>query len=427
MLIEFKVANFKSFREEQTFSLVASDSVKELPHCLIERDLPKLSGLRYLKGAAIYGANASGKSNFIEAVNFLVDLVVNSATKIQPGDAIRVKPFKLDKNSNTKPTRFEITFALENVRFVFGLSVTTERIIEEYLYAYPKGNPLRWYHRNFSEKNDNYQWEKPSSNFKQDKSLQDKTRINSLFISVGAQFNHIQLTQIFNWFKNKIYTIDFRSHELEWPELTLDLILNSKNKDIILNLLKNSDMGIVDARIKEKNKDNQYIEYNLTKSIKQNNYLDFEEIRPVELNLMHKTDSDIPIALEFNEESAGTRRFFALIGYWIHIINEGDIVFMDEIDKSFHPHLISELLKILFNYKTNQNNAQIIFTTHNPSLLDEMLLRRDQIWFTEKTVSGASYLYPLTDYKPREDESLAKGYLAGRYGAIPSMPEGLKL
>ncbi|MFZ4699919.1 MAG: AAA family ATPase, partial [Candidatus Methylumidiphilus sp.] len=132
--------------------------------------------------------------------------------------------------------------------------------------------------------------------------------------------------------------------------------------------------------------------------------------------------------LDFDdEESSGTRHFFALIGFWIEILESGYTVFIDEIETSLHPILVKELLRLLLSDTHNTKGAQIIFTTHNPVLLDTTLFRRDQIWFTEKSPNGATQLYPLTDYQPRKDEALAKGYLAGRYGGIPFIPEGLKL
>jgi AAA15 family ATPase/GTPase len=148
----------------------------------------------------------------------------------------------------------------------------------------------------------------------------------------------------------------------------------------------------------------------------------------MELKLRHKTEGGESVELDFNtEESAGTKRLFALAGYWADILEQGYTVFVDEIETSLHPLLVKELLKLLFNPVTNPRAAQVVFSTHNPVLLDGSLLRRDQVWFTEKSPAGATHLYPLTDYQPRNTEALAKGYLAGRYGAIPFLPEGLKL
>ena len=146
-----------------------------------------------------------------------------------------------------------------------------------------------------------------------------------------------------------------------------------------------------------------------------------------DVKVQHHADGMPDQDLDFAQESAGTRRLFALAGPSIDILESGYTVFVDELETSLHPILVRAFLQLLFCEQNNPNGAQVIFTTHNPILLDNTLLRRDQVWFTEKGKDGATHLYPLTDYKPRKGESLAKGYLSGRYGAIPFLPEGLKL
>ena len=434
MLIEFKVTNFRSIREEQTFSLVAANSDKELPSCVIERDLPGLSGVRFLKGAVIYGANASGKSNFIEAIHFLVDFVRNSTTKLQPGDPIGIKPFKLDRDSISRPSIFEIMFVAEGVRYLFGLSVTMERVIEEYLIAYPKGAPQRWYHRKFKKSKNTYEWAKPSTAFKSDKNLQDKTRENSLFLSVGAQFNHPQLTKVFKWFKNNLRFINLRGLRID-PAFTANLIHKTDHHDLILNLLRSADFGIADVIIQEKEMSIDEMKKRARSSLlshvaeieKKYSLKSDDTVKMIKVYLAHKSDGIDPVSLDFEDESSGTQRFFALIGPWIDILDNGYTVFIDEIETSLHPILVREILRLLFCSKNNPRGAQIVFTTQNTILLDNTLMRRDQIWFTEKTPAGTTHLYPLTDYQPRKDEALAKGYLAGRYGAIPFLQDGFKL
>jgi AAA15 family ATPase/GTPase len=431
MLIEFKVSNFRSIREEQTFSLVAGNVDKELTSCVIDRELPGLSGVQFLKGAAIYGANASGKSNVIEAIRFVADFVKNSATMIQPGDPTGVQPFKLDRESAANPSEFEITFVAEGDRYVFGFSITATRVVEEYLVAYPKGAPQRWYHRTFNAVKNGYDWAKPSTAFKHDRSLQEKTRENSLFLSVAPQFNHTQLTRVFNWFKNSLRFIHLSAEVMLFPGFTAELVTKPTHYKRIMNLLRSADIGVVDARIQETELSlddlKQHIPPIVLARLEKDDLTKASQ-KKIEINLTHKADGIEPVALDFaEEESAGTRRFFSLIGYWADILDNGYTVFVDEIETSLHPILVKELLKLLLCSENNPKGAQVVFTTHNPILLDGALMRRDQIWFTEKSPAGATHLYPLTDYQPRKDEALAKGYLAGRYGAIPFMPEGLKL
>lgn len=431
MLIEFKTANFRSIREEQTFSLVSSNAVKDLENCLIETQLSGLSGLRFLKGAAIYGANASGKSNLIQALHFLSNFVQQSATTIQPGDPTGTEPFKLDRDSVNKPSEFEATFVTANVRYVYGVSLTRERVTEEYLFAYPNGSPQRWFHRTYNAEQKIYEWAKPSTAFKQDKSLQDKTRENSLFLSVGPQFNHEQLTPVFTWFKKELRFIHLNAENVRLrPRFTAKKLNSPEYHDRILNLLKSADFGITDAKAEEREFQVDEVKEKVPPDVLTEILASGGKVKvsKTEITLIHQAKNIDPVAMDFdNEESAGTRRFFSLAGPWLDILDNGYTVFIDEIETSLHPVLVRELLKLLFCSRNNTKGAQVVFTTHNPFLLDNSLIRRDQVWFAEKTPEGATHLYPLTDYKPRKDEALAKGYLAGRYGAIPFLPEGLQL
>ena len=417
MLIEFKVANFRSIREMQSLSLVADNIDKDMTSALLDRPLPGLSGLKYLKGAAIYGANASGKSNLIEAINFLAEFVKKSATKLEPGDSTGTEPFKLDHASLLNASEFEITFVTQEIRFVFGVVLTPQRVLEEYLVAYPKGSPQKWYHRTFNESENSYTWATPSTRFKDDKSLRDKTRENNLFLSVGPQWNHPQLSIAFDWFKSSLKVLHLNADNRVNSHFTAQLIKNNPAYyQLVLHLLRNADIGVVDANIKEISTDN--VSQNVSPSL----------VQKLEIKLLHKAEGVESVSLNFDtEESAGTQRFFSLIGPWLEILSNGYTVFVDELETSLHPILVRELLKLLFNSTTNPKGAQVIFSTHNTVLLDSSLLRRDQVWFTEKTSEGATHLYPLTAYQPRKDEALAKGYLAGRYGAIPYLPNGLML
>jgi hypothetical protein len=430
VLIEFKVANFRSIREEQTFSLVAANADKELPESVIDRELPGLSGVRFLKGAAIYGANASGKSNVIKAVEFAINFVLRSATKLQPGELTGAEPFKLDSASVHEPSSFEMTFLAENTRFVFGFSITPQRVVEEYLVAYPKGSPQRWFHRTFDAEKGVYEWAKPSTAFKRDKSLEGKTRDNCLFLSVGPQFNHAQLTQVFHWFQTGVRFIHLSTDSLLLPGFTAELLSMGRHVGRIMNLLVSADIGVTGAEVKQADVSMEELRKNMPPGL----LAELESQGPIqpgkriEIELRHKVEGAEPVGLKFEtEESAGTKRLFALAGPWADILEQGYTVFVDEIETSLHPLLVKELLKLVFNHATNPKAAQVVFSTHNPVLLDGSLLRRDQVWFTEKSPAGATHLYPLTDYQPRNTEALAKGYLAGRYGAIPFLPEGLKL
>lgn len=442
MLIELKITNFRSFRDEQTFSLVASNIAdanpvaastdKALRACLIDRKVPGLPGVRVLKGAAIYGANASGKTNFIKAMRFITWFVHCSANHHQASDPTGAEPFKLDRASASKPSAFEITFVAENTRFVFGFSVMPTRVIDEYLVAYPKGVPQRWYHRTYNAKKNAYEWAIPSRAFKRDKRLEDEIEESALFLSVGHKFQHAQIAQAFHWFKKSVRFINVGPKDELLPEFTTRLIDEPLHhaKNLIVKLLSAADVGVVDVQLHDIELSIEELKQQALSALL--GILDKPAaVMPessVGINLTHKADGTEPVALHFKkEESAGTQRFFNLIGAWLDILDKGHTVFIDEIETSLQPVLVKELLKLLLSSTHNPNGAQVVFTTINPLLLDGSLLRRDQVWFTEKSTEGATHLYPLTDYQPRKGKALAKGYLVGRYGAIPYMPEALML
>lgn len=430
MLISFKVANYRSIREELVFSLVASNYDDSLPENLIPTDLAGLSKTKLLKGAAIYGPNASGKSNVLGALRFMSDFVRNSATKIAPGDPIATEAFCLDTNCNEKPSSFEIVAAIEGVRYTYGFTLDKKRVHTEYLIAFPKGSPQNWFKRYYDFKKQFYVWEHSPTFFKFDKELGDKTRPNSLFVSTGAQFNNAQLTVIYNWFKKGLRFLNLDGESQFAPIDTV--ILFEKNKQLarqMVRLLQSADFGITEAEISHEDVAIERIRENIPPSLlrRMEAKTKLSGFRTPLIKFKHRATGKKDHPIEFENESAGTRRFFSLVGPWLDILAHGYTVLIDELETSLHPMLIKEFLKLLFSDKNNSKGAQIVFTTHNPILLDTDIVRRDQVWFTEKDEHGATHLYPLTDYKPRKTESLARGYLAGRYGAVPFIPEGLKM
>lgn len=421
MLIEFRVSNFKSIREEQVFSLVASSDKKSCEENVIKRDeLLGMKGLRYLKGAAVYGANASGKSTLVQALQFMAEYVKNCATDMKPDQPTGRNPFRLDNTSAQEPTTFEVTFVANKVRYQYGVSLNDVEVIEEYLIAYPKGSAQKWFHRG-GEGDD--EWA-TSSYFKGHTGLQEKTRKNALFLSVGAVWNHPQLTPVYEWFSGQLKFLGLSCFEFLSPTFTLDRIAqNDEDKGRIWKLMQAADLGLRGVMIEDLVTPAEQFRQEHPDLVVPDNVENVKEL--LSLLFEHHVGNE-KFYIEHAEESAGTRRFFSMVGPWLDILANGYTVFVDEIDTSLHPILTREILKMLFSDEFNPNGAQVVFTTHNPTLLDQNLIRRDQVWFTEKDQKAATHLYPLTDYSPRQGEALAKGYLAGRYGAIPFIDGGLR-
>jgi hypothetical protein len=397
MLIEFRVKNFKSFKDWQTLSMVASAD-KSLPENTTT--VESLGNRRLVRSAVVYGANASGKSNLVDALHFVSNFVANSAAR-KPGAEIPVEPFLLSKSNATAPSEFEISFISDGVRYQYGFSVDRQRVYEEWLIAYPKGKAQTWFERPVDDFDDPEQWYFGSNLKGEKKRLVSLVRQDTLFLSVAAQFSHKQLATIYNnWFGYRLRIV--------WPQtlienaegqFTAKLVKDSQEiHDGISSFLKKADLGIFEVLVDTNPK-----------------------TKHLEVKMRHRAQgNDEPgVVFTFENESRGTQRAFILIGPWIQTLAEGFTVVVDELESSLHPMLARMLIEMFHNPELNRHGAQLIFNTHDTTLLDNELFRRDQVWFVEKDAGGASRLYPLLEFSPRKDEALAKGYLQGRYGAIP--------
>jgi len=447
MLIEFKVTNYRSIRAEQTLSMVASNYSDELPQNLISCDhVPGLKGTKLVKAVALYGANASGKSNIVAALRFFAEFVRDSATKLQPDAPTGAQPFKLDPACLTEPSKFEITAVINGIRTLYGLELTRERVTSEYLVAYPKGRPQVWFERDWDEASKKYDWSKSTVHFKHDDSLHEKTRGNAAFLAVAAQFNVESAKPSVAWFAR--VTAAFLAESKTHLGLASRAVLSIQGaREGISTSLLRADTGVSEIRVTDpevldvfatvyrdqyRNLSTNQLEEmigKITAEQQQEVKSDLEDSKNFfsKIELVHRGALGTFVALDFeNEESVGTRRFLDVTAQLYTASTMGFLQVFDELESSLHPVLISEALKSFQAPDGSAAGGQLLFTTHNPLLLDQTLLRRDQIWFTEKDQEGATRLYPLTDFKPRKDESLVKGYLAGRYGGIPFIPEGLK-
>ena len=428
MLIEFRVANFRSFREEQAFSLVAGNG-DELPSNCIDSD-----DYHLLRCAAIYGPNASGKSNFVEALNFVTILIGRSAD-LEAEVRFNCSPFLLDQKSRTKPSTFEITFILDGVRYQYGFSISPKRIQDEWLIAYPKGRAQQWFTREFDKEQGEHVWSW-SRHFKGQKDrLSQLTRPGALFLSVAARFNHAQLLPVYEYLARNIRVLTTRDLLFHVTAQYLEALRpkdesDDEYKKTVLGFLQKADLGITDVLVESRELPEapdpmgklisslpEPDRRQLMAAVKQQ----LEARFGYDIRMLHRNpEDDKEIPIPFEEESAGTQRFFKLIGPWIEALLFGYTVVIDELESSLHPLLTRELVK--FFQSGGKSQAQLVFTTHDTTLLDPELLRRDQVWFTEKAETGATRLYSLYDYrehKARKGEAMQKGYLAGRYGAIP--------
>lgn len=426
MIIEFSVKNFRSFKEEQTLSFVASNYDKSLPENVIAIELPGLPDLKLVKAVALYGPNAGGKSNVLLALQFLRFLVVDSATRLRPEKELPLESFLMDLKSRHEPICLTLSFIAERVRYELAVAVKPERIVQERLVAYTSGRAEVWYDRIWNEETNGYDWSPTESEaFILDSGIVGKTRPNSLFLSTAAQWNNQQVGPIFRWFQSRIGLLDLSAGASITPNITAVMLSESPEiHKAIQGLMHMADLGLSRVEAKKRASPRESLAETVLALEKAIGEQSLPQDR-WDISFYHEAIEGETISMPWTNESAGTCRFFSLLGPVLSTIRNGLLISIDELDTSLHPMLAAELLRLFFKSPPHETGAQLIFTTHNPLLLDTTLLRRDQIWFADKNREGASFLYPLTDYKPRNDESLVRGYLAGRYGAIPFIPKGL--
>ncbi len=426
MLIRFRARNFRSLKEEQELSLVASP-LKDSPEAVTRVEGLDLGLVRV---AAIYGANASGKSNVIKALAYMSSAVQRSQRQWAPEGPILREPFLLDPQSKLDPSLFEVDLLLDGMRFHYGFSLNDREILEEWLDAYPTGGkPIRkqmWFKRDgktftFGNKlgGDN-------------SAIERLTRPNSLFLSAAAQNNHEGLLPVYKWFAEYFSYVPKEREPL--LKETAELCQDESAKSSLLNILRVADLGVVGLVVSEVDlfaptpEGEDVKRGTLDKEFEEalQNLLAIAEKRfgtathmRHRVALIHKGAAREGVTLREHNESEGTLAFFGLLGPVLRATNSGGTICVDELDASLHPLLALEVVRLFNDPKLNPRGAQIIFTTHDTNILDRASLRRDQIWFTEKDAEGGTHLYPLTDFKPRKNENLERGYLQGRYGAVP--------
>lgn len=413
MLLRFAIQNFRSIRDRQEISLVAS-SLKDV-------EQPKIAieslGLDVLRVMAIYGANASGKTSVLRALAYMANAVLQSQRSWPPSGPIPTEPFQLDAESNARPSTFEIDIVIDGTRYNYGFELDSKRVFAEWLLAYPRGKKQTWFRRSTTDGDAQFRFGK--NLLGENRAIQNLTRPNSLFLSAAAQNGHQQLLPIFKWFSDRLDVVNpARRQMLQFSAARL--CETDEGRRALLRFLSAADLGIVDVDVKERDVGEKFQNAFriFLKSITETE-LPEEPAKFPEIHLRHQAGGRAPVALDFDDESDGTKALFALAAPVFHALSTGGVLCVDELDSSLHPILALHVVRAFVDPDTNTTGAQLIFNTHDTNLLDVDLLRRDQIWFTEKDQGGATHVYPLSDFRPRRQENLKRGYLQGRYGGVP--------
>lgn len=418
MLLEFSVANFRSFKSPQRLNMVAG---RDQGHA---DSIVKQDGFGVLKAAGIFGPNASGKSNLLEAINALRVLVVDSASKWNVDDRIPLESFKLDPKYVNRPSAFSARVLIEGREFSYKISATRKEIHSEQLLVGAPGDTHQevWFRRRKQIKEESYTWTWGGPLEKDGEVLESRTRSNACVVSTGAQLNVQSLTAFYKWW-NSLWHFDLSSPTNLAAKTARWMNRDERRRQRVALLLRHADLGIDDVHDTES-----------TMTLKDM----VEEIGPKSLvslisdlasdssvsrmNVVTKHTACCPeysVAFDLDEESNGTQRLFSILGPILDAMDRATVVLIDEIDCSLHTHLTQAIVRMFQNPNINPRGAQLIFTSHDSNLMDQRLVRRDQVWLTQKKPNGGTDMFTLYDFEGRSTERFPKNYLQGRYQAVP--------
>lgn len=410
MLIRFGAANSSSIKDYQELSLVAS-TLKDDGVDLLEADNLRDKILPFVM---IYGANAAGKTNLIAALSHMVDQVKHSYTGLQPGSKIPRSTFKLDPDTRIGQSKNDCDFMIDGVRYHYGFKYDDDIYLEEWLYAFPERVRQTWFYRRAGEA------VVFGKNLKgRNRAIEDLTRPNSLFLSTAAQNNHPQLSAVYQYFSKCVtFAMDPTA-----AEYSVARVLNQRHDDKrIVEFLRLADVGIADIRLEPSQRAKQPDDFMEDLRAFMKKHAGSVAIEEEELKvplLSHSGGTGGSQFFRLSDESRGTLRLISLIAPVLEALDAGAVFVVDEIDASLHTLLALKIIQLFSNRETNPKGAQLIATTHDTNILCSKHIRRDQIWFAEKEIGGNSVIYPLSDLKIRKTDNIEKGYIQGRFGAIP--------
>lgn len=445
MLIRFFVENFLSFNEQIEFSMVPGRG-KLFPNHVVRKE--KSTGINILKSAVIYGPNAAGKSNLIKAIDFAKNLVIYGTN---PNEQIPLKKFRLNTKSNNRPSKFQFDFKYKDKYYSYGFILDSIQIYEEWLYE------INNYREKLLFERKTFKGVTTKVDFGTSSSLRSLdteflsfvakgTRPNQLFLSESIQRNVHEFAIPYEWFENALRVI---FPDSKYDGIEFFFAKRQNIKDELLKFLQFFDTGISDIVCEtfSLEKDLTEIPNNIIEKLKKglskknaqailtsprgDKYVLYEEkngeIQAIQLTIRHRIrGSEKHAVFNINEESDGTQRIIDFLPALISLLSTDCVFLIDEIDRSLHPLLVVKFLQV-FLEDHKKANSQLIVTTHDSNLLDLKLVRKDEIWFIEKNKYEESTVYSLEEFKPRYDKDIKKGYLSGRFGAIPSFKDNANL
>lgn len=411
MLLKFRVTNHRSIRDTQELSFLATELNEGTA---VEAAVNPGGSVRVVPVIGLYGQNAAGKSNVLRALVHLAKLVTGAL----PWDSdvthqiLGWDPFVLDPGSAAAPTRFEAEILVDAVRYHYGLVYTDEALTGEWLYAYPQGRRQVWFERDAESPNG---FRFPDNHLGTAQNiLADMARPDRPFLSLGEVIRHDQLSPLVQWFA-EVTTTGTPHRPVRALNNSLMRLFSGPQADGVVEMLQRADLGIDGFDLIE-----------LEPSGEESASGKLHARR--EIRLRHRGENGALASLPLAAESDGTIAWLRTMRPLLQVLRRGGVLVVDELDASLHPELAAETIRMFYDRRLNTRNAQLLFSSHDVTMLSTSfgspLLNRDQVWFTEKDDGGATQLYPLAELKPRKGENIERGYLAGRYGAVPGLSPG---
>lgn len=417
MLIEFTVKNYRSFRDEATLSMEATGA------STLKSVLIPYGGMRILPGAAIYGKNGGGKSNVIRAFWLAVQFIRNAQKTQHEKATIPVVPFALNDYSASEPTEFSFVYTLDGIKYWYAFSATKEKVYAESLCHAPKGQKALVFAREGQE-----------FSFTEEKArrklISQVVAENQLFFSVACTMNDVACSKAMTWFRKKIY---FSRDYSDIPRQLLEYSNDSNMLKAISDYAKAADVGIEDVRFEIDGKQIhtedassekvriELMQFICSLSEAQNGFETHLKATAVHRGI-NKAGGSSVYTMDLADESDGTRKLMAVAPTIESVLSKGGLLLIDGIENGLHPAFVEFIVAKFQSKKTNPYGAQIVFTTHDTELLNMELLRKDQLYFVDKNNDdGVSELYSISGFLTRTTENVHKGYLVGKYGAIPNI------
>ncbi len=414
MLLQFKVNNYKSIKDTTTFSMATTSKDKGNSF--------KVKKYELLQSAIVYGANASGKSNFLKALIFMRRIVLNRDKVILSTDSLKHYPFKLSTETENSSSSFEMVFFIKETKYRYGFELDNSMVYAEWLYADENGKESKLFYRDIDEE------ELYVNRLKFKEGLRLRVSKNQLFLWKCDQEGGKISASILQWF-TRLNMID-GMEDGQYVNHAMRQMENEQFKKELIALVKTADIGIEDVFMEEEDIPRSVIEDMPLPPELKKQFLESDSLKKVSLLTHHKKydeeNNEIGItSFELDEEeSRGTQKFFKMSAPILNTLREGKVLIIDELDASLHPMLTKHLIKLFHNKEINKLNAQLIFATHDTNLLHPAMFRRDQIWLTQKDRYGATELYSLAQFKNvRKDEDFEKKYIQGKYGAVPYLQD----